>query len=139
MAHFAQLNEDGVVVQVIVVNNDVLESTKATNTDGEYINVVTTQSEESGIAFCKSLYGQDTVWKQTSYNGSFRGKYATIGDTFDGVNFVAPVVEVAPDVVEPEPQVQLSVSVQDTTSVVEVSPTATVYATDLPSIDASQP
>jgi len=74
MAHFAKI-EDGIVRQVIVVNNEVLNN--AEGTDGEAL----------GIAFCKSLYGEDTNWAQTSYNASFRGKFAGMGDTWDGKNF----------------------------------------------------
>ena len=50
MAHFAKLNDQNKVVQVVVVHNDVA-------TD-----------EATGVAFLKNLYGQDTIWKQTSYN-----------------------------------------------------------------------
>ena len=70
MAHFAQLDENNIVTQVIVVHNNELML------DGE-------ESEDKGILFCKSLYGSDTKWKQTSYNGSFRKNYAGIGYTFD--------------------------------------------------------
>lgn len=73
MAHFAQLNEDNIVTQVIVVNNEVLNN--AEGLDGEVI----------GIAFCKSLYGNDTKWVQTSYNGSFRFRFAGIGMFYDNV------------------------------------------------------
>jgi len=79
MAHFAKI-EDGIVRQVIVVNNEVLNN--AEGTDGEAL----------GIAFCKSLYGEDTNWAQTSYNASFRGKFAGMGDTWDGTNFASPVI-----------------------------------------------
>lgn len=41
------------------------------------------ESETVGIAFCQSLFGADTVWVQTSYNGNMRNKYAGIGDTYD--------------------------------------------------------
>ena len=77
MAHFAQI-KDGTVTQVIVVSNDVV---------GEF-----PASEPIGQAFIASL-GLDGDWKQTSYNANFRGKYAGIGDTWNGVDFVAPVVE----------------------------------------------
>ena len=77
MAHFAQLNGT-TVSQVIVVNNDVIGN--SSGLDGE----------AEGIAFCQSLFGADTEWAQTSYSAAFRGKYAGIGDTFDGTNFIAP-------------------------------------------------
>jgi hypothetical protein len=71
MAHFAQLDDDNQVTQVIVVNNsDILDS------NGQ-------ESEAVGVAFCQSLLGTDTNWCQTSYNANFRGKYANIGDSYD--------------------------------------------------------
>lgn len=72
MAHFAQLDENNTVIQVIVVANEVLMI------DGA-------ESEDAGIVFCKSLYGIDTRWKQTSYNSNFRKHYAGIGYTYDPV------------------------------------------------------
>lgn len=75
MAHFARL-EDSIVRQVIVVNNSVL-----LDPDGN-------ESETIGIEFCKSLFGADTEWVQTSYNGNFRGKYAGVGMVYDPVNDV---------------------------------------------------
>jgi len=64
MAHFTKLDSYNIVQQVIVVNNDVL-----LDSDGK-------ESEQIGIDFCKSLYGQETNWVQTSYNNSFRKQYA---------------------------------------------------------------
>lgn len=72
MAHFCRM-ENNVVQQVIVVNNEVLE------------NKPFPESEPIGIAFCKSLYGEDTEWLQTSYNKSFRGKYAGPGSIYDPI------------------------------------------------------
>jgi hypothetical protein len=56
------------------------------------------ESEDKGIAFLTSWSGGHTNWKQTSYNATFRGKYAAIGDTYDPVTnlFVSPVVESDP-------------------------------------------
>ena len=71
MAHFAKI-ENNVVTQVIVVNNQEVPD------------------EATGIAFCKSVFGQDTEWVQTSYNNNFRGTFAGIGYTYDGEKFVAP-------------------------------------------------
>lgn len=70
MAHFAQLDENNVVTQVIVVHNNDCQL------DGE-------ENEIVGIVFCKSLFGQDTKWKQTSYNGNMRKNYAGKGYTYD--------------------------------------------------------
>lgn len=107
MAHFAQLNNDNVVMNVIVISDD------------------DAPTEKAGQTFIASL-GLPGIWKQTSYNtqyvyeyefddsessrvisativGSihtqggtpFRGKYAAIGDLYDPINdvFVAPPVE----------------------------------------------
>lgn len=71
MAHFAQLDEHNIVLQVIVVSNDTVD------------NLPFPESEPIGIAFCQSLLGPDTRWAQTSYNGNFRYNYAGIGYTFD--------------------------------------------------------
>ena len=76
MAHFARI-EDGTVIEVIVVNNEVLLDKKGV------------EQESKGISFCKSLYGKDTEWVQTSYNGSHRGKYAGLGDYWNGSEFVS--------------------------------------------------
>ena len=76
MAHFAQL-DGNTVTQVIVINNEVIG------------NALSLDGEAEGIAFCQSLFGADTQWAQTSYSGAFRGKFAGIGDTFDGTNFIA--------------------------------------------------
>ena len=70
MAHFAQLDENNNVVQVIVVhNNELLDDNGKEN-------------EFRGFAFCRSLFGEDTVWMQTSYNGNFRKNYAGQGYTY---------------------------------------------------------
>ncbi len=67
MAHFAQLDENNLVTQVIVVSND----------DTSDSNGV--EAESIGVAFCQKLLGASTNWKQTSYNGNMRGNYAGIG------------------------------------------------------------
>ena len=71
MAHFAQLDQNNQVIQVIVIHNNEL-----LDTNGQ-------ESEAQGIAFCQSLYGSDTQWRQTSYNGNRRGCFAGIGYTYD--------------------------------------------------------
>lgn len=80
MAHFARI-EDGIVREVIVVNNDVLKNEQGI------------EQESIGIDFCKSLFGENTEWVQTSYNANFRGKYAGSGDQWDGTNFVSPSIQ----------------------------------------------
>lgn len=80
MAHFARV-ENGTVREVIVVNNEVL------------LDENNVEQESIGVDFCKSLYGADTEWIQTSYNATFRNKYAGSGDKWDGTNFVSPTIE----------------------------------------------
>jgi len=81
MAHFARV-EDNIVREIIVVNNEVLGN--ADGLDGEAL----------GVSFLKSLYGEDTNWKQTSYNSNFRGRYAGAGMVYDPVKdeFTVPTV-----------------------------------------------
>lgn len=71
MAHFAQLDDDNVVINVIAVANQELLSES-----GEEL-------EAKGIIFCQTLFGNATKWKQTSYNGAFRKNYAGIGYVYD--------------------------------------------------------
>ena len=69
MAHFALINENNIVEQVIIVdNNDILDS------DGN-------ESEKVGIDFCNSII--PGTWVQTSYNGTIRKHFAGIGYIYD--------------------------------------------------------
>ena len=70
MAHFAKLDANGIVEQVIVVAD-------ADTTDGSGNEV-----ESVGVAFCQNLFGGSTTWKKTSYNDNIRGNYAGIGMTY---------------------------------------------------------
>ena len=70
MAHFAQLNEVNSVVGIQVVDNSII-----TNADG-------VEQEDLGITFLSTL-NSGGWWKQTSYNGSFRKNYASVGGTYD--------------------------------------------------------
>ena len=65
MAHFAKINSNNIVEEVIVVNNQEVPD------------------ETTGVAFCKNLFGEDTNWIQTSYNNNFRGKFAGVGMKYD--------------------------------------------------------
>ena len=71
MAHFSELDENNIVLRVVVVNNDVI------------LDSNNNESEQLGIDFCKGLFGNDTTWKQTSYNATFRKNYGCIGSTYD--------------------------------------------------------
>lgn len=78
MAHFAKLNESNIVIAVHAVNNDV-------------ITIDSNESEQAGIDFLTELHGH-SLWKQTSYNGSFRKNYAGVGFVYDSVRdaFIPP-------------------------------------------------
>lgn len=69
MAHFAQLDENNVVTQVIVVGNN------------ELLDANGREREELGVAFCQRLFGGN--WKQTSYNHNMRVRYAGIGYSYN--------------------------------------------------------
>lgn len=91
MAHFAQLDSNNMVQQVIVVSNDDCGG-------GEF-----PASEAVGQAFIASL-GLTGTWKQTSYNNNFRGRYAGQGYTYDPELdvFVEPAPVELPDPALPE-------------------------------------
>lgn len=69
MAHFAELDTDNIVLRVIVVSNEVCPDPAPDN-------------EHLGIDFLNGI-GLHGIWKQTSYNGSFRKRYAGVGYSFD--------------------------------------------------------
>lgn len=79
MAHFALLDENNLVTQVVVLSND-----DCLDENGQ-------ESEQVGIAFCEQLF-RTGPWKQTSYNRSFRGHFAGIGYSYlpDRDIFVPP-------------------------------------------------
>ena len=52
MAHFAKLDANNIVTQVIVVGNSDI-----TDSNGDEV-------ESIGVAFCQKLLGADTNWKQ---------------------------------------------------------------------------
>ena len=88
MAHAAKIDENGIVREVLVVDNDKLFD------GGKF----TTKGEKSLNTYMHSL-GLDGDWKLTSYNSKFRGRYAGQGFTYDPDldEFIAPI---APDIDE---------------------------------------
>jgi hypothetical protein len=68
MAHFAELDENNKVIQVIVVHNN------------ELLDENGNESEQKGIDFCVNLFGG--TWIQTSYNSKFRQRYAGISSVY---------------------------------------------------------
>jgi hypothetical protein len=70
MAHFAKLDKDNTVIDVLVVDNSVLL-------------VDNVENETLGISFMKSLTTNHENWKQTSYNSRFRKIFAYPGCIYD--------------------------------------------------------
>jgi len=81
MAHFAELDENNIVINVIVVNNN------------DMIDENGNELEQKGIDFCFAHFAGQ--WIQTSYNGTIRKNYAGIGHTYDPDRdaFIAPEPE----------------------------------------------
>jgi hypothetical protein len=75
MAHFAELDNNNVVLRVVVVGNDCVPSDE--HIDGE--------------TWCINFF-KTPNWKQTSYNSNFRKQYAGIGYTYDAAKnkFISP-------------------------------------------------
>ena len=75
MAHFAEINDDSIVIRVLVVADE---------------------HESRGQEYLADDLGMGGTWIQTSYNSSIRGKYAGIGFRYDlkKNQFISP---------EPEP------------------------------------
>ena len=57
MAHFAQLNNNTVTQVVVISNADLLDENGV-------------EQETLGIQVCRNIFGPDTTWVQTSYNGN---------------------------------------------------------------------
>ena len=78
MAHFAEINEEGIVQRVIVVG------------DGDTADANGNEVESIGAEFCNKLLGG--TWKQTSYNNNKRYNYAGVGHRYDADSdaFIAP-------------------------------------------------
>jgi hypothetical protein len=68
MAHFAKIDENNIVTQVVVVDNK--DTSDAEGVEKEHI----------GAAHLEKILGG--TWKQTSYNGNMRKNYAGIGYTY---------------------------------------------------------
>jgi hypothetical protein len=70
MAHFARLDENNVVIDILAI------------ADEDCVDENGVEQESIGIEFCKALLGEDTNWVQTSYNHNIRAKHAGVGDIY---------------------------------------------------------
>lgn len=75
MSHWAELDDNNVVIRVTVGDNN------------------DPAGDEGYSWLVQNLGGR---WVQTSYNGNFRGRFAGIGYTYDAEldEFIAPVEEI---------------------------------------------
>ena len=81
MAHFAQLDENNIVINVISVDDKDVTTPQAW---WDPFKIFTAkESEEVGISFCRYLCNDpDSKWVQTSANHKMRGDFAGIGMTY---------------------------------------------------------
>lgn len=71
MANFAIINSEYIIENVISINNDQILDSKGN------------ESEIAGQDYCRRLYGESFLYKQTSYNNRIRRHYASVGGTYD--------------------------------------------------------
>lgn len=74
MAHFAEIDDNGIVLRVLVVSNEL---------------------ENRGVEYLRDDLALGGTWIQTSYNGKIRKNYAGIGFTYDATRdaFIPPKPE----------------------------------------------
>ena len=72
MAHFAHIDENNIVTEVLVIGNEIVDPE---NTG--------TEDEQLGKDFIQNELHKSGTWLQTSYNNNFRNKFAAIGDTYN--------------------------------------------------------
>ena len=94
MAHFAKLDSNNMVKDIVFVDNSITHETHTDDTS--------TEIEQRGIDYLKGIFGDDTVWKQCSYNTwsnkhklggtPFRFSMPEIGYTYDSLRdgFIPP-------------------------------------------------
>jgi hypothetical protein len=76
MAHFAKLDENNIVLEVIVIGNDVPTSNGPLGENDMH---------PDGEQYCKDIFKVNNKFKQTSYNKKFRKKFAGVGNTYNEV------------------------------------------------------
>lgn len=73
MAHFAELDENNNVINVVVISTE--NCLDSSGVEQEYL----------GVDFCKNTYGLNRLWVQTSYNSKIRKNFASIGGIYDKI------------------------------------------------------
>jgi len=100
MAHFAKINSNNLVEDIVFVDNAVTANVYLDGDDGDKEKSV--EVEQKGIDYLKGIFGSDTIWKQCSFN-TWKNKHklggtplrynmAEIGYTYDSLRdaFIPP-------------------------------------------------
>jgi len=100
MAHFAKINSNNLVEDIVFVDNAVTANVYLDGGDGDKEKSV--EVEQKGIDYLKGIFGSDTIWKQCSFN-TWKNKHklggtplrynmAEIGYTYDSLRdaFIPP-------------------------------------------------
>jgi hypothetical protein len=74
MAHFAELDNQNRVIQIIVISNADVD---------DIDNVKGLGAEAKGLEFIEDTLGLTGTWKQCSYNNNFRGTFPVMRDQDD--------------------------------------------------------
>ena len=94
MAHFAKIDPNSLVEDIVFLDNSITYETHDDDTSTEF--------EQRGIDYLKGIFGSDTIWKQCSYNTwankhklggtPFRFNMPEIGYTYDSLRdgFIPP-------------------------------------------------
>jgi len=78
MAHFAKLDSNNRVIDIVFVDNSITYKAFTEN-DEE----VSREEEQRGIDYLQDIFGNDTVWKQCSFN-TWANKHKLGGTPFRG-------------------------------------------------------
>ena len=112
MAHFAELDNNNIVLRVIVVGNDIAANGGT---------LVDNDMHVDGETWCNNLLGG--TWKQTSYNSNFRKLYCGVGYTYDAVK---------DKFLSPQPYVSWALDANDDWQAPVTYPTITTYGSNDP-------
>ena len=82
MAHFAEVDQNNKVLQVVVISNEDVDANGGDKS----------AEAETFVATFVPFVPFGGAWKQTSYSGSFRKQYAGIGFSYDATKdkFISP-------------------------------------------------
>ena len=76
MAHFAKLDPNNLVTDIVFIDNAVTADVYLDGNDGDKEKSI--EVEQNGIDYLKSIFGSDTIWKQCSFN-TWKNKHKLSG------------------------------------------------------------